>query len=233
MLIAFGLWRLSSLRKEAEDVLVRLDRFRDQQIPGQERGGRIDEPEPADRFGRWWRRWLGPNSRCRRFCRRLVSGVELGLLEELSFGGTTASAGERSIGGVVNVQKFPFPRVLLQGVEQYCGHCGKVGAKKKCKGCMLLRYCDESCQKAAWKLHKPMCQSMSDMREAFTTTNADPNEMKRGLQEEFHEALRFCFPKLVCHRPTAVVFVAAGLCGWFNIFKPNLQTNFQKFRIKL
>lgn len=41
-----------------------------------------------------------------------------------------------------------------------CAGCGAAGVKlRACKGCNILRYCDNDCQRAAWKAHKPSCRA--------------------------------------------------------------------------
>jgi len=40
----------------------------------------------------------------------------------------------------------------------YCGHCGREDSSLKCSRCKSVRYCDRSCQRAAWKAgHKAEC----------------------------------------------------------------------------
>lgn len=40
-----------------------------------------------------------------------------------------------------------------------CGHCHKQAPKmSKCGRCELIHYCNQECQKAAWKTHKAVCQ---------------------------------------------------------------------------
>ena len=39
-----------------------------------------------------------------------------------------------------------------------CEWCGKDDLKlKRCCGCGVVKYCNASCQKAHWKVHKPFC----------------------------------------------------------------------------
>lgn len=40
-----------------------------------------------------------------------------------------------------------------------CHYKTDVRKLKRCKGCKLVWYCDEKCQKENWKLHKPLCTS--------------------------------------------------------------------------
>ncbi|KZV91505.1 hypothetical protein EXIGLDRAFT_837077 [Exidia glandulosa HHB12029] len=62
-------------------------------------------------------------------------------------------------------------RVDANGEAQFqrCGSasCKRVedfpGQLRGCAGCKQARYCDANCQKAAWKVHKKVCKSVSDM----------------------------------------------------------------------
>ncbi|KAI0045684.1 hypothetical protein FA95DRAFT_1521210 [Auriscalpium vulgare] len=46
-----------------------------------------------------------------------------------------------------------------------CAFCDKVGDAKMpaCSRCKLVRYCNATCQKAAWKSHKPICKAASSV----------------------------------------------------------------------
>ncbi|KAI0317664.1 hypothetical protein OF83DRAFT_116147 [Amylostereum chailletii] len=45
-----------------------------------------------------------------------------------------------------------------------CAYCDTLGDQrmKICSRCKLVRYCNVTCQKAAWKAHKPICKAASD-----------------------------------------------------------------------
>lgn len=36
-----------------------------------------------------------------------------------------------------------------------------VGSNSKCSSCRMARYCSKSCQRAAWKQHKPVCRALA------------------------------------------------------------------------
>ena len=38
-----------------------------------------------------------------------------------------------------------------------CGYCREWGNVKACQGCRKVSYGGKNCQKAAWKMHKPLC----------------------------------------------------------------------------
>ena len=38
-----------------------------------------------------------------------------------------------------------------------CGHCGMKGAKMKCRGCEIVWYCNNKCQRSDRKKHKAKC----------------------------------------------------------------------------
>jgi hypothetical protein len=42
-----------------------------------------------------------------------------------------------------------------------CKHCGKEGAEARCSACKEVFYCNQSHQKADWKLHKPCCKGIT------------------------------------------------------------------------
>jgi hypothetical protein len=50
---------------------------------------------------------------------------------------------------------FPPPRSMP------CASCGAVSAESTCCGCHIARYCNEACQKAHWKAHRPACKAAS------------------------------------------------------------------------
>lgn len=57
-----------------------------------------------------------------------------------------------------------------------CGHCHKQAPKmSKCGRCELIHYCNQECQKAAWKTHKAVCQPR--LRNPIRMTNGE--ETKR------------------------------------------------------
>ena len=43
-------------------------------------------------------------------------------------------------------------------MKRECSFCGKDGAKFKCSGCLASRYCNSTCQKEHWAVHKPACR---------------------------------------------------------------------------
>ena len=53
------------------------------------------------------------------------------------------------------------PKVRIRNVSQ-CGHCDKEGATHVCPRCDITRYCNRTCQKAAWKKHKKTCGKKKD-----------------------------------------------------------------------
>lgn len=42
-----------------------------------------------------------------------------------------------------------------------CGACGKLGSTLKCGNCYDVHYCDATCQKAHWKTHKLICNTVN------------------------------------------------------------------------
>ena len=45
-----------------------------------------------------------------------------------------------------------------------CGHCREGGATQCCSRCRAVCYCNATCQRAAWKVHKPMCKRAKEAR---------------------------------------------------------------------
>ncbi|KAI4783171.1 hypothetical protein E4T52_01960 [Aureobasidium sp. EXF-3400] len=52
----------------------------------------------------------------------------------------------------------------MASTEGQCAGCSKPG--KLCKGCLNIRYCGAECQGADWSVHKPLCRSFKDVRDA-------------------------------------------------------------------
>ena len=46
---------------------------------------------------------------------------------------------------------------IMEG-ETFCAYCGKETPKSLCTVCRKARYCDNKCQKKAWKYHKTWCK---------------------------------------------------------------------------
>ena len=71
--------------------------------------------------------------------------------------------------GTNEKQEDPF---LTATSRLSCRHCGYTEAQvfrklKKCGKCKMAVYCSESCQKKAWKTHKPMCESNRRANSAY------------------------------------------------------------------
>ena len=48
-----------------------------------------------------------------------------------------------------------------ESVSEKCDCCGKVSSSfKKCSSCRGVKYCDEKCQRAHWKIHKSVCKKV-------------------------------------------------------------------------
>ncbi|KAI0055379.1 hypothetical protein BV25DRAFT_1921855 [Artomyces pyxidatus] len=65
----------------------------------------------------------------------------------------------------------PKPEAWMGGKEKVlrqCAYCEKLGDQKMpmCSRCKLVRYCDATCQKAAWKAHKPVCKVAANVTKA-------------------------------------------------------------------
>jgi hypothetical protein len=51
-------------------------------------------------------------------------------------------------------------REKVKGGEGACGHCGEDGAVECCGRCRIVCYCNATCQKASWKVHKITCKAI-------------------------------------------------------------------------
>jgi hypothetical protein len=69
-------------------------------------------------------------------------------------------------------------------LETCCNCCGKRNATKMCTGCKSARYCDQICQKQAWKDHKPKCVPMTPQQIKETEEKIAEAEAKaKGVQK--------------------------------------------------
>ena len=57
-----------------------------------------------------------------------------------------------------------------------CAHCGTLATDQKlllCSGCRQRRFCNEACQRAAWKaFHKEECQQLRASRSSSSSTRS-------------------------------------------------------------
>lgn len=42
--------------------------------------------------------------------------------------------------------------------DPWCLYCDKKGCSKKCSSCKCIYFCDDTCQKKAWPIHKKHCK---------------------------------------------------------------------------
>ncbi len=49
-------------------------------------------------------------------------------------------------------------------MQHSCDNCGII-AKNKCSQCMVMYYCNRSCQKSAWSQHKYVCKQFASLHE--------------------------------------------------------------------
>ena len=73
---------------------------------------------------------------------------------------------------IAKVKDTPIRNVNLRCVCWQCGK-GSVENLRKCKQCLLARYCGAECQKEHWKMHKKFCR----MRKS---ENANASQVKQG-----------------------------------------------------
>jgi tetratricopeptide (TPR) repeat protein len=61
--------------------------------------------------------------------------------------------------------------------HQPCGWCGRMAVHraKFCGRCKMVWYCDEECQRAAWREHKPHCHAKPEAPAAASSASTVPN----------------------------------------------------------
>ena len=65
----------------------------------------------------------------------------------------------KHINDMMSFLEEPGPETRISDIrpEKKCNSCGKT-AEKRCSYCGLAYYCNQHCQKANWKAHRPTCQ---------------------------------------------------------------------------
>ena len=63
--------------------------------------------------------------------------------------------------------------------EKVCGFCGGAG-RLTCSGCRGVHYCDASCQKKHWKVHRPDCKSQSQADGTSVVIEVVPKQLPEG-----------------------------------------------------
>ncbi len=58
--------------------------------------------------------------------------------------------------GLDSTSYIPMVHKLSNGNK--CAHCKSKDKLLKCKACNQVQYCNTTCQKAHWKIHKPICK---------------------------------------------------------------------------
>ncbi|KAF2110978.1 hypothetical protein BDV96DRAFT_583201 [Lophiotrema nucula] len=73
----------------------------------------------------------------------------------------------------------------MSGRHTQCSHCGDY-ASQLCVGCHIHAYCDKSCQKVNWKLHKPVCSWEKRLQEMVAQARdmQTPKGVKQILRKE-------------------------------------------------
>ena len=65
--------------------------------------------------------------------------------------------------------------------EKCCDHCGKAGAKARCARCKSAVYCGRTCQRSAWRKHRPACRFRAAER-AVDESDARREAMWKGMR---------------------------------------------------
>jgi len=76
------------------------------------------------------------------------------------YGETTPSLCRRiTTAGSVNIYTRKSSKLLLSSQKaQRCNACLAPHARSRCKQCMMVQYCDRSCQESHWRFHRPHCK---------------------------------------------------------------------------
>ena len=64
--------------------------------------------------------------------------------------------------------------------KECCVNCQAENAVEHCSSCMITKYCSAECQKAHWKIHKPLCKFLSDP-ENVSRNLAAKKGIKKGI----------------------------------------------------
>ncbi|KAJ7606727.1 hypothetical protein DFH06DRAFT_1112308 [Mycena polygramma] len=86
---------------------------------------------------------------------------------------------------------LPTSTDILAALGLSCSHCHKVNMSSKecgllrCGGCHRLVYCNNNCQKADWRDHKAMCQSIQLVEKDVEATSSMAAAYPRAAQNEF------------------------------------------------
>ena len=61
------------------------------------------------------------------------------------------------------------PDEVLESEDRHCAWCGQECRKRKwCSGCYAVFYCSRDCQRADWRQHKSLCESLFGLLEIGT-----------------------------------------------------------------
>ncbi|KAJ6492404.1 hypothetical protein C8R47DRAFT_1120602 [Mycena vitilis] len=85
---------------------------------------------------------------------------------------------------------LPTSTDILAALALSCSHCHKVNMSSeecgllRCGGCRRLVYCNKDCQKANWRNHKAMCQSIQLVEKDVEATNSMAAAYPRAAQND-------------------------------------------------
>jgi tetratricopeptide (TPR) repeat protein len=99
-----------------------------------------------------------------------------------------------------------------------CDTCAKPNAQRRCSRCHLVFYCDEACQKNAWKQHKLDCRSVTFMRANLLGFNEEEIHMQ-GINTECSICLSDTIDQPVILKACQHAFCLKCLQDWQR-FKP-------------
>ncbi|KAJ7759174.1 hypothetical protein B0H16DRAFT_1534675 [Mycena metata] len=82
--------------------------------------------------------------------------------------------------------------------KSYCHKCQvtkRVNELKLCSRCQGVKYCSQACQKAHWKIHKPHCKSLEDVKletvdESWNNVFASHGHKRTSVLEPVTETLQ-------------------------------------------
>lgn len=79
----------------------------------------------------------------------------------------TGSAKAYTAGVIKELQRYYKATLRLMSGNACCQFCEAQNVKKRCKGCMFVKYCNRECAENDWEKHKPLCKWFCSKKSIF------------------------------------------------------------------